>query len=353
MNWGTSGIVHSFSYQLVDARDLTTAKGWLDGVTGGSITETYRGDNRSSCSLDLNGASIPWGCAVRVWHDASYDGENVHEMLGTFQPEPMDNQYRFGRESGSVDLYSSIKKLSTIYSSAITGVGKVNVIQHFKDVVSNAMGVPWVQPDWKTSATFGKAYTWVRPRESNRDECQRCADALGGYISVDERGRVTLKPYVLPSKLPSTWTLENVTLEGVDVDVPDIVNRVVAYHEENVNGKTKTYAQMAELPASSPYYKWTIGRHETITLNPSTIQPNADINAQLLKLAQQELAAHQGKNTYSCTAMYDPTVKCGTAGRLVYQDANAPGIDAQVFCSEREIKLDHTALMTLTLEQLR
>lgn len=339
---------HSWEYQLVDGRDLSTGRGWLKRVTGGKISETYRGENRASCSLDLDGEEIPLGCAVRIWHAT----EESRECLGTFIPEPMDSTYQYGRKSGTVELYSTIKRLSTMFSSAITGVGKVNVLSHFREVVTNAYSTPWVQPSWQTSKLFSKAYTWNRTQESNLAEAQRCADAVNGYIGVDAQGRVTMRPYVQPWKLPQSWTLADVTLDGVEIDVPEIVNRVVAYYERSSGNTTKTYAQMAELPTTSPYYKGRIYRHETVTINPPTIDESGNINAQLLAYAQKELAAQQSKNVYSCSALYDSRVKCGTAGKLNYTDSPSGTLSANVFCSAREIALDHTAMMTLTLEEV-
>ena len=356
MDWSSSGIKHEFAYELVDAVTLDSRGRWLDGVTGGTITESYRSEARSTCTLELDGSSVPWGCAVRVRHYAYLGAESFSEVLGTFQPEPMDSTYEYGRRSGSVDMYSSLKKLSTHFYKGVTGVAKgAAIVPHFKAVVADGQAVPWVSPSLSTSKGFGAYYAWVRPKESDYAEAQRCADALGAYLGVDAQGRVTLTPYVLPQKMSESWRLEGGAMLGVDIDEPDIVNRVVVAYEDNSGGKTKTYTAMATLADSSPWSYKKIGRFETVEANAPTFDDGvsaSQIQTALDKLVAQELAAHQGKATYTVSALYDPNVRCATAGRFVYADSPADkGISARVFCSERQIDLTYGD-MTLTLEEV-
>lgn len=350
MQWTQSGIAHSWDFQLVDSVNLSDGRGWLSGVTGGKLTESYRGDTRSMVTLDLDGATIPLGTAVRVWHTATYNGETERECLGTFHPEPYSYDYDMGRSHGSITCYSSLKKLSSTLSGNVRGVGKVNVINWFKTIAVWAMCVPWVQPSWKTSATFSSSYVWDMTAENFLTEAQRCADAVGGYLGVDEQGRVTLTPYIAPSDMPSTWTLDGLALVGVKVDTPDIVNRVVAKYEKD----GKTYKAVKDADSTHPWAKAKIGRIEAVSINPSTIEDGANIQQTLDKLVADELKSKTSTTTdYSVDAMYSALIKCGTVGTFVYQDSlDNEGIMAKVLCSGREIALDYTAQMALTLEEI-
>lgn len=351
MDWSKSGIYHEWQYQLVDSTTLTE-RDWLTNVTGGRITEAYRGDLRTQLALDLDGGEVPMGTAVRVWHTATYGGETVRELLGTFHAEPTGGKYELGRMTSSVTLYSSLVKLRDTRGKQVRSVGKSNIINHFNEIVPWALATPWVQPDWATSKNFSAGYVWQMPSESILAEAQRCADAIGGYLGVDEYGRVTLKPYVLPSKLGQSWQLlpGEITHLGVDIDVPDVVNRIVAKHEAN----GKTYTSVANLDASHQWSKESIGRIVAEELTNVTIQDGSSIQTQLDKATAAELKSRaNATNTYSVDTSYHADVRCGTAGRLVYVDSpDDDGIDARVFCSGREIQLDHTADMSLTLEEL-
>ena len=58
----------SFEYELVDPFDLDLSLGFIDGVTGGRITESYRGDYRSTAFIDIDGELPPIRPLVRIWH---------------------------------------------------------------------------------------------------------------------------------------------------------------------------------------------------------------------------------------------------------------------------------------------
>ena len=349
MDWTLSGITHEWQYQLVDSATLT-ARGWLDGVKGGKLTEAYRGETRSQLALDLDGSEIPLGSAVRVWHVATYGEETVRECMGTFHPEPAGGKYEYGRMTSSVTLYSSLMKLKTTKGKQVRSVGKVNVINHFKEIVPWALAVPYVAPSWQTGKNFADGYVWQMPSESIYAEAQRCADAIGGYLGVDVMGKVTLTPYKKPSSLPeSFWLLPGTVVHfGVDVDVPELVNRIVAKHEKD----GKTYTSVANLDASHPWSKESIGRIVAEELTNVTIQDGSSIQTQLDKATKQALEERKAaKRTFTVQSNYDSAARCGAAGHLTYNDITET-INAKVFCSGREIQLDHTADMSLTLEEL-
>ena len=352
MEWNKSGIAHSFGFQLVDAVNLTDPRGWLTNVTGGKITEAYRGDLRSSCSLDIDGGEIPLGAAVRIWHYATADAETFRECLGTFQPEPAGGTYENGRIKATVELKSSLGKLSTTLGKRVYSVGKQNIAAHFAEIVGWAKAVPWITPNWNANKTFADSYVWVMASESVLKEAQRCADAIGGYLGIDEQGRVTLTPYEAPDKLAESWSLlpGGIVHLGIDIDVPEVVNRVTAKYEGGTDKKTYTAAE--PLDPAHPWSAENIGRIEAVELTSVTVEDEQNPQTILNDAVKKELKRlTTATNTYSVTANYNPDVRPGTAGRLVYKDSpDDEGLDASVFCSGREITLDYKAEMALTLE---
>lgn len=353
MDWSSSGIEHEWQYQLVSG-DTFAPMGWLTTVTGGKITEGWRTDLRTSCTLSLDGGDIPLNCAVRVWHVASYRGEEVRELLGTFHPDPFGGTYEYGRMTGDVQLYSSLSKLSNARwkgTSAWMKKGQ-SVIAQFKRIAGWCYVPAWVTPSWKTSATFASTWVWVYATDSAYKGAQVCADAIGGYLGVDAEGRVTLTPYTAPSKMPQTWTIPTASIValGVDVDVPSVVNKVTAKYENN----GKTYTSEANVASTHPWAESRIRRVMAEELTSVTIQEGSSIQTQLDKATKSHLASVSDmKRTFSVDTLYSNEVRCGTVGLFEYRDSpNDEGIRAKVFCSAREINLDYKADMSLTLEEL-
>lgn len=352
MDWTKSGIEHEWEYQLVDPKDLQTVRGWLANVTDGKLTEAYRGDMRSQLILNIDGGDIPLNAAVRVWHVATYGSETLRECLGTFHPDPFGGKYEYGRITGDVSLRSSLARLDSTLGKQVRSVGKSNVIAHFREIVGWALCVPWVTPNWNTSKNFAEAYVWVMAEKSVYDEAQRCADAINGYLGVDELGRVTLTPYKRPKDMGESWGLlpGEITHLGVEVEVPEVVNRVTAKYENN----GKTYTSVEDLDASHPWSKESLGRIESFALTSVQVEEGANIQRTLDDAVKKELESKtSATKTYSVDANYSSGVRCGTAGRLVYVDSPEDnGINSKVFCSGREVSLDFKADMRLTLEEI-
>ena len=352
MDWTSSGIEHEWRFQLVDGVSFSPI-GWLGNVKGGSITEGWRTDLRSSCTLDLDGRDIPLSAAVRVWHFARLGTEEYSELVGTFFPDPWGGTYEYGRMSGDVQLYSALCKLSNARWKGVGKMGKgANVIAKFKEIAGWCHATPWITPSWNTSKKFAETWVWVYPTDSALVGAQRCADAMGGYLGADEQGRVTLTPYTAPSKMGKTWAITpgGIALVGVDVNVPDLVNSVTAKHESG----GKTYTASASVVSTHPWAEGRIGRLEAKELSSVTIQEGSSIQTQLNNAVKRELnSVSDMRRTFTLDALYDPSVKCGTAGSFTYRDSDADeGISCKAVCSSREIQLDHTAQMSLTLEEL-
>ena len=350
MDWHASGITNSFEYELLD-RSLAHT-GWLGNVTGGTIEQSYRGDYRVTASLELDGDIPPVDGYVRIWHVATLDGETVRTCLATLVPELPDVEYRLGRWTGTVDLYSGMKRLETSVWRADSGIAKnTGIAARWATMVRDAGSVAYVAPGIakgkKTSAAW--VLEFGVPVLST---CHSLADALGGYIEVDEAGRVCLVPYVLPSRRSASWELasgiDSIVLVGVEREAPEICNRVVARYDAD----DKTYYSWAYLPSSHPWSIDRIGRQESYSMEVDEVA--APIQANLDKIARDELAARSATGSrYEVRALFDPSVRPGTVGTVSYADSpHDAGLSFRAFCSQREVELDAAMAMTLTLEEM-
>ena len=351
MDWHASGITNSYEFELLD-RSLNHT-GWLDNVVGGSIVQSYRGDYRVTASLDLDGQIPSISGYVRIWHVATLGGETVRTCLATLVPELPGMEYRLGRWTGSLDLYSAMKKLDTSLRPKDGGIGSgKNLSSFWKTLVTDAGAQALILGGISTTAVSTKAFVFGfgDPVLSN---VHVIADALGGYVEVDPQGRVCLAKYVLPSKRGVSWSLtsgpESIMLVGVEREEPDMVNRVVARYED-ANGKV-IYAD-SMLAASHPWSWQNTHRKVTEAIEPES--PTGSGSTWLKSYADKQLAALSStKSRYEVVTLFDPSIKPGTVGKVAYADSpDDGGLSFKAFCSQREIQLDAAMTTTLTLEEL-
>ena len=349
MDWHSSGIENTFEFETL-TRGLAHT-GWLENVTGGSIVQSYRGDYRVSASLELDGEIPGVNGYVRIWHTARKGGEAVRTCLATLVPELPGMEYRLGRWTGSLDLYSGMKRLETSLWKKDYGIAKGTAIAaKFSEFVVNAGSRAVISPGISTTAKTTSA--WVLEfGTSVLSTCHSLADAVGGYIEVDPEGRVCLVPYVLPSRRSASWALgsgiESIMLIGVDRDAPDPVNRVIARYEE----ESRTWYAEANLPSSHP---WSSSQRGRIDAHAIDVDAPGTGSGWLQKLVDTELAAMSDAGArYEVRALFDPSVKPGTVGDVAYADSPSdPGLRFRAFCSQREVELDAAMTMTLTLEEM-
>lgn len=356
MNWVSSGIEHEWLFEAV-SHDLETSYGFIDGITGGTLTEAYRADYRSSASLECFGTSIPENCLVRVWHMATLDGETVREEMGTFVPTPYSGTYINGRYVGTLDMQSTLIKLGGDVRSGNRGVqAGTDIVGFFESIVKGSYCVPSV-PDSIASRgkTFPQAHIW-QSQTSVLSECHRCAESLNAMVGVDTHGRVTLSPYVAPTGRSESMVIDRGLLPEVDIDRPDIINKVVCDYQISSGDSTVSISEMATVDGTHPWHPSRIGRWSTETYYPEGLQfaesdSEAYIRAVLKAYAKARLDDRSNvTTTYSARGIYRP-VSTGEVVRFRYYDGEGH-IDVKAMVSSREVKLDATAEMMLSLEEV-
>ena len=362
-DWTQSGIKNTFRFEAVDSKNPTIHICDLEGVTGGKLTQSYRGDYRSSASLDLDGTEIPNHCAIRIHHTASAGNQQpVENILATLVPQPPSCTLTRGRITGTVELYSAMKSLDGDLVTANSTINKNTVAwQKFKSIVGLS-GQPARVDSGIQSANAALKSAWVWEHgKSALTAAQKMADTCNGYIEIDNEGYVCLVPYENPSNRTTGGTIStginSLILLGVTLSQGDICNKVLCSYEKSSGDTKKTYSKQAVLDPTHPWSFQNIGRWCAEEIQaPSTIDENtteANINKLLEQEVKKSLSSKASyKRTFGVNMLYTPSVDVGNAMRLHYQDsANGEVIDANVFISQRDITLDASMQMELTCEE--
>lgn len=352
IDWSASGIKQTLEHRLVDSRTLEDV-GLLEGVTGYTLAESWRGDYRQTGTIEIDGDTIPLWSAVRTYIICEQGGETERHELATLMPEPSDITHTYGRDTANIELHSMLKKLGTNINGADRGIGSDwQVAGHFRWCCTESGAVPYVHPGL-TSATVGKPFVW-EAGVSYLSEAHAMANRCGGRIQPDAHGRVCLVPYQLPSRVAPSFEIPggaaSIVLPGLTDDGLVIVNKVVADYTYN----DQRWFSTATVGVSHPWHFSRIGRWETLHVSAPTIPEGADIQAQLDKLAAQTLAEHtQVLRSYSVELAYMP-IEVGQAGTLNYNDsAFGDAVTVSGFVSQRAISANGAKVrMEITLEEV-
>lgn len=352
MDWNATELANSFEYELIDPFQLDLSLGFLEGVTGGTLTESYRGDFRVTASIEVDGEFPPIRPLIRVWHTAERGDEVVRTELGTFTQGTPSMRYRNGRTFGLIPLYSTMYRLSGDLRPSSTNVAAgTNVVSHFKAVVEESGATPYVHPAMDETATFASKHVW-EGGTSVLSECHACADALGGMVGVDSHGRVTVERYQLPSTRSDSFSIDSntarITRDGVSITTAEWFNCAVVSATVN----DKEYVGVAKVDVTHPLHLRRIGYWKTdysIMADP----PESGVQAAVDAAAASRLSELMGApSIYSADMLYQP-IRCGEVGTFWYQDSpDDEGLFVRALVTQREIDLDPAMRMRVTLEEV-
>lgn len=366
MDWTQSGIFNSFEFEAVNHSN--SHLGWLDGILGGKITESYRGDYRSTCSLDYDGLTCNFdgilqdialeNIGIRIWHTATLGEESIRQPLGTFFQDKNDSHYELSRKTGTLNLFSSLFKMSKDYRCGNRSIPKgTNALTHFSNTVSYAFCKPYIDSGIKAYTTT-KQRTW-EAGTSSLSECHTIAGQVGGRVEPDVWGRVCLVPYTRPSKKAESFRLEtgknSTVLLGVDIQEPEIINRVIMSYTHTVDETSYDLFASAEVAKSHKWHPNKIGRWATLNYQMSEGDFENYSKAQMQSYMNNKVKSVLNENSsalevYSVKTLYQP-FNLGEVGRFLYADGGEP-IWKKVLMSQREINIDSSMLMEITLEAI-
>lgn len=352
MDWTATDMENRFEYELVDPFALDVSWGWLEDVTGGRVTESYRGDYRSTASIDIDGERPPANALIRIWHVASAGGEELREELGTFAQGKPSLAYRNGRTVGSVPLCSSMWRLAQdVRPASATYSPGTSVAAHFRQIVSEAGCTPLLHPSVDEGAAFPSDHTWAGG-ESVLTECHACADALGGMVQVDAHGRVVIEPYQRPSARADSFALDPSTAViergGVAVTAADWFNCAVV----TATVDEAEYVGVAKVDESHPLHMRRTGYWKTDYRTMSDPPEDGVQEAVDAEAASVLAQVANAPAVYSADMLYLP-VRCGEVGTFWYADSpDDAGLAVRGLLTQREIDLDAAMRMRATFEEV-
>lgn len=351
IDYTSSGLKVVLEHHLVDSRTLEDL-GLLDGVVGFELAEAWRGDYRQTGTIELDGSTVPEWAAVRTFIVVSQGAETERTELCTLMPEPSDCTIRLGRGLRSVPLSSMMRKLGENLNGEDVGIPNGSSVASLFSAACNDSGaVPSVHVGLST-ATTTSTRVW-KAGESYLTQAHALANACNGRVQPDAHGRVCLVPYQNPVNIAESFEVPagaaSVTLIGLGVNAPEIVNKVVASYSKD----DQRWFSTATVDVNHPWSFARIGRWVTLEVVPPQIE-SGNVQDVLDALTAQTLRAHSDtRGTYGVTLAYMP-VHVGQVGTVYYKDS--PQMDLMTvlgFVSQRSIRYDGiNVVMELTVEEV-
>lgn len=344
--------MNGFEYELIDPFLLDQSFGFLNDVTGGKVTESYRGDYRATASIDIDGEFPDARYLIRIWRVEEGESEQVRTMLGTFTQGKPSIRYINGRKIGSIPLYSSMYRLGLdLVAYPRTYAAGTEIIPLFESIVKESGSTPWVHPGFISGAMFGSETVW-EGGETTLSMCHKCANALGAMVGVDSLGRITLEPYQPPAYLSDSFAINSysadIVCEGVGITTADWCNyAVVTATVDEVE-----YVGTATVDVNNPLHPKRIGYWKA-DYSTMSDPPASDVQAVVELAAKTKLAElSNAPNIYSAEMLYC-NITCGEVGTFWYKDSpDDDGLFVRALVTQREIDLTPAMRMRVTFEEV-
>lgn len=273
--WTTSGRVDNFAFEIVAGNDLDKHLGWLEGITGGKLNFGYDTDLKVSGSLDISSTSFVENCVLRVHFMPKLGNEQRDIILCTCIATVTKMNFDKGRYRGSLELRSMLAqymddKLRDAFTIGKNKSYKSELKRLITAVGGGAYSISSNVKDKKCSSA-----TAFEQGKAPMEAVQAIADALGGQIGVDVRGRMIIEQYLTPAKRTCSLVLPSgrysVTTSGIEIedDASNVPNRVA--YKCTVSWKQTVYAldkKGRKQKYTSGKYK---GKYKTKTQNKSKV----------------------------------------------------------------------------------
>ena len=172
--------------------------GWLEGVTGGSITDDHDTDTRIAATITTIAPETYVDLAMmRLWHEARFaDGDVQTELLGTFFALRTSEDWASGTNSVTFDLKSALYGLSSDIAPTAKTLGKNSFARAAFEAICKECRRPyaWLDADNRRFS----ANKVLEAGRSNLSRLHELANMSGNRLDVDEQGRLTFQKYVRP-----------------------------------------------------------------------------------------------------------------------------------------------------------
>lgn len=255
-NWLDQERVDVLTAQLVSPSDYSEL-GWLEGLTGGSITDDCDTDTRIAATLTTISPETYVDLAmVRLWHEARFsDGSTWTELLGTFFALRTSERWQSGTNSVTFDLKSALYGLSNDIAPTPKVIAKNAYARAAFESICKDCRRPykWLDANNKRFS----ANTALEAGKAELSRLHQLANLSGNRLDVDEYGRLTFSTYVRPRNRAVVMELEAdsplVLASGISrsTDEMEIPSRAIVTwnHSTKAKVKGKTVTQQKAITA--------------------------------------------------------------------------------------------------------
>lgn len=308
--WTTSGRVDSFAFEQIDPDDLTTHLGWLDGVTGGSLTWGFYTDLKVSGSLNITSTSMFTNCVVRIHYMPRLGATQKDIILCTCIAEVESMIFDKGLYVGTVGLKSMLQQYlgDKLYKDFTVGKNK-SCKAEFKRLINTVGGKGYTYKSATDKTTTASQV--IEKGSTPMQAINAIADKMGAQVSVTPNGYLKLTDYISPGNKTCSLRLptgeDSVTEQPVEVsnDSATKVNRV--FYTYNVtwnqveylldkNGKKQTYTS----GKNKGKYKTTKKKKSKAIVGKATVKSSSEL--------------HRSNTGRWISATYEKAVGIGTWG---------------------------------------
>ena len=204
------------TFQMVSPTNVDKVYGELENVdlSASTLTAAYYTDTRTSGKIRVVGDSWIRGSMIRVIHSVPEWG--YKKELGTYIVTADDATYEHGEWVYDLTLNSRLYGLSTDKHPRPWTIAKnARALTAMQDSLK-AAGCPYTMLSPKD-----KTYKSAKVVESGTTRLSALfdlANAAGDRLDVNGHGRVTIAPYVNPSSVAASFTIDLADERGIAVD---------------------------------------------------------------------------------------------------------------------------------------
>lgn len=255
-NWFDQERTDILTAQLVSPSDYSEI-GWLEGLTGGSVTDDCDTDTRIAATLTTVAPETYVDLAmVRLWHEARFsDRTTFTELLGTFFALRTSERWQSGANVVTFDLKSALYGLSNDVAPTPKVIAKNAYARAAYESICKDCRRPhrWLDAN-------NKRFAANKVLDAGKTELTRLhelASLSGNRLDVDEQGRLTFSAYVRPGNRAVSMELEAdsplVLASGITRSTDEMVipsRAIVTWnHSQKVKVKGKTTTQQKAITA--------------------------------------------------------------------------------------------------------
>ena len=256
------------SVQLITPSGYADA-GWLEGVTGGSITDDHDTDTRIAATITTIAPESYVDLAMmRLWHEARFSEGSAHvELLGTFFALRTSEEWKSGTNEVTFDLKSALYGLSSDIAPTAKTLGKDSFARAAFEQICKECKRPYAWTDANNKRfTANKV---LEAGKSNLSRLHELANLSGNRLDVDAQGRLVMERYVQPKNRTPVMDLQHdsplVLASGItrSTDESTIPSRAIVTwnHSQTVRVRGKNTTQQKAITA---YADVASGAHSSI-----------------------------------------------------------------------------------------